>query len=426
MKILVPILTAAIPVTAVLAFSSFKAADSATVTPQQAFQNQQTPTTAKALKIIEDWRGESPEKGRRSLKVVYWSPSDRTPQPEYKQRLSDILLDIQKYYAKEMDRNRIGKLTMKFDKDKNGLVEIIEVKGKNPYSNYQVNSGNTILKDTRAELAKRGINADKETIVIFCNMSNWDEKAKTINQNSPYYARGNSNNGVAWQVDSAILKLDDLTNMKDRVRDGQYGNITLGKYNTIFIGGVAHELGHAFGLPHNLQRKDESVLGIALMGAGNRAYGNELRKDGPPAFLTQAHALKLSSHPMFSGITKEMHTEVKYEAKGLKYAVNNNDLHIKGSITSNIPCYAVVAYVDPTGGGDYDATTQVAVPEADGSFTIHCKADTFERRSRKGDVRLVYYFANGKATANQSPSRRDKVPYFINKEGKLVIGREKK
>ncbi len=426
MKFIYPILVAGIPLLSVMAITSFKALE-APATPKQKLLNSQAQNTQKALKIIQDWRGETPVKGKRSLKVVYWSPSDRVPQPDHKKRLSDILLDIQKYYAREMERNGFGKLTVQFDKDKAGQVEIIEVKGSKPYSVYNVKSGNEALKDAKVGLKKQGINADKETVIIFCNMSNWDNEKKTINQNSPYYARGNSNNGVAWQVDSAILKLKDLTNMQDKVRDGQYGNITLGKYNTIFIGGAAHELGHAFGLPHNLQRNDEKVLGIALMGSGNRAYGNELRKDGPPAFLTHAHALKLSTHPMFSTVTKEMWTKVKHNYEGgLKYAVNNNNLAVKGKIKSSIPCYAIVAYVDPHGGGDYDATTHVVIPDADGSFIINCSRDAFNRGENKnGEVRLVAYFANGKATANQSPIGRDKLPYYINAEGKLIIGTRK-
>ncbi len=377
----------------------------------------------KAMNIINSWRGESPEMGRRSLKIAYWSPSDRKPQPDHKKRLNEILLDIQKYYAKEMDRNHLGQLTLKFDKDHTGAIEITEVQGKHPYKHYQVQSGRDIYQDVKADLKLHNIDADKETVVIFCNMSNWDADAKKISQNSPYYAKGRSVNGTAWQVDSAILSLKDLTNMKDRVQDGQYGDITLGKYNTIFIGGIAHELGHAFGLPHNLATKAESrAYGIALMGAGNLAYGNELRKDGPPAFLTQASALKLASHPMFSGVTKEMHKPVSYNYEGLQTAITDTDLVIKGKINSNIPSYAIVAFVDPEGGGDYDATTFVTIPEKDGNFLLKCTNDTFQRKSKKGNIRLVAYFSNGAASSQHSPIRKGIIPYTINKDGKIQLG----
>src|SRR5690606_23776384 len=100
-------------------------------------------------------------------------------------------------------------------------------------------------------LQAAGIEADKETIVIFCNMSNWDPKTGTMSQNSPYYASGGLRNGTAWQVDSALLDAGLLKEKEPQLRDGQYGRISVGRYNSIFVGGVCHELGHALGLPHN-------------------------------------------------------------------------------------------------------------------------------------------------------------------------------
>ena len=241
---------------------------------------------------------------------------------------------------------------------------------------------------------------------------------KIITQNSPYYAAGNSRSGTAWQVDSAILNLKDLTNMKDRVRDGQYGNITRGKYNTIFIGGIAHELGHALGLPHNMQRPEEAKeLGIALMGSGNRAYGNELRKDGRPAFITLTHALKLATHPMFSGVVKDWQKKPKYKVEGVNFDAKGKQVKIQGKITADTPCYAVLAYLDPEGGGDYNATTHVGIPNADGSFTIHC--DAFAKR-KKGTLKLVYCFANGfTSAAHYSPRRGQN--YSVDREGNVTL-----
>jgi len=427
MKFKLPYFLSSSVLLTVLGASSVSLAQDKTAIPpskRQVLDQKQSIKTQAALKIINQWRGENPTKGERSLKIVYWSPNDRKPQPEHKTRLNKILLDIQGYYAKEMDRNGLGKLSINFDKTKDGNIEIIEVTGKHPYSHYKTASGGEILNESKETLLKRNIKADDETIVIFCNMANWDPEKRVITQNSPYYARGSAANGVAWQVDSAILKIEDLTNMKDRVRDGQYGDITLGKYNTIFIGGITHELGHAFGLPHNLQTREENqAYGIALMGSGNRAYGNERRKDGPPAFLTQASALRLATHPMFSGITKDMKTGVNYNYQDLKFASNGeNNAIFKGKINSSIPCYAVVAFVDPKGGSDYDATTHVAIPDKDGNFSIECSAESFKRRGQNtnGLVRFVSYFANGSCTSNNAYARKGNIPYsFENKKLKL-------
>ena len=66
----------------------------------------------------------------------------------------------------------------------------------------------------------------------------------------PYYESGDSRHGTAWQVDSPLLDSALLGVNDQHITDGQYGRISLGKYNSFFVGGVCHELGHALGLPH--------------------------------------------------------------------------------------------------------------------------------------------------------------------------------
>ena len=99
------------------------------------------------------------------------------------------MLDIQAFYRKEMMRMGFGPRTIQLDLKNDGLINIHLVKSKKPYSHYKVDSGSEIRKECLPVLKKDGIDADQETIVIFCNMSNYDEKAATINQNSPYPLR---------------------------------------------------------------------------------------------------------------------------------------------------------------------------------------------------------------------------------------------
>ena len=53
------------------------------------------------------------------------------------------------------------------------------------------------------------------------------------------------------------------------VNDQQYGHISVGRYNSIFIGSGARELGHSLGLPHDKERADEQSRGTSLMGSGS-------------------------------------------------------------------------------------------------------------------------------------------------------------
>ena len=154
-----------------------------------------------------------------------------------------------------------------------------------------------------------------------CNLATWDEEKLRFTHKSPYYAGGSFRSGTAWQLDSPELDTQNLELKQPIIRDGQYGRISLGKHNSIFIGGIAHELGHALGLPHCKARPDEAVRGTALMGSGNRTYGDELRGDGRGSVLTLAHALRLASHPQFSGSVKGLDQPAEATIEGLRLSL---------------------------------------------------------------------------------------------------------
>lgn len=183
------------------------------------------------------------------------------------------------------------------------------------------------------------------------------------------------------------------------IQDGQYGRISLGKHNSIFIGGIAHELGHALGLPHCEARPDEAVRGTALMGSGNRSYGDELRGEGRGSFLTLAHALRLASHPQFSGSVKGLKTNATAAVDHLSITAEGKAITVTGVVSGSPPVYAVVAYFDPDGGSDYDATTASAVPDASGRFTLRSDALT---AGKQGELRLFPLHVNGSAAGQMS------------------------
>lgn len=374
--------------------------------------------------ILDPWQAKDPLRAERKLHLVYWSPADRDPAPRYRQRLSVILRDIRKFYGSEMERLGFGPRTFALDEAADGLLNIHVVKGAKPYTSYKVESGDEIRTDCVAELKKAGIDAEAETIVIFCNMSNWDPDKRTISQNSPYYATGTNRNGTAWQVDSPILELDSLDKKEPRVMDGQYGNISIGRYSSIFIGGIAHELGHAFGLPHNKECAAEgAAFGTALMGSGNRTYGENLRGEGKGSFLNLNHALQLASHPLFCGSIKGWDAEPTAKPSDLTVKTDGKTITLSGKVTADVPVYAVQAYFDPKGGSDYDATTATAVPDKDGAFSL---TGTDLVSGKDGDLRLLFLQSNGIPTGFLGGTRF-KFPYTVSKDGTPDIsGIEKK
>lgn len=378
------------------------------------------PKVAAARAILDKWQAEKPERGERKLHLVLWTPNDREPAPRYRERLTAIMEDIRDFYAKEMNRMGFGPRTIRLDYAKDGLLNIHLVRGRQPYSHYSTPSGSEIRTECIPTLLKEGVNIEKETIVLFCNMSNWDPQTSKVSQNSPYYASGTHRDGTAWQVDSPILDLQFLDKKQPMVQDGQYGNISIGKYNSIFIGGICHELGHALNLPHNEERPDEkAAFGTSLMGSGNRSYGDDRRGEGLGTFLTLAQGLRLASHPIFCGSVKGMDLPANAKISDLQVTPIEKGFRVTGKVTGSPPVYAVTAYMDPTGGSDYDATSCSSVPDSEGRFTL----DATALEAGKGAMfRMIAVQANGAAV----PMGLGQIgpfdfPYYVNKDGSVDL-----
>ncbi len=368
-----------------------------------------------ALAIVKQWQAGNTKAVNRTLHIVYWTPADREPAPLYEERLSAILLDIQAFYAKEMARLGFAPMTLRLDLQGKDKVKVFLVKGKQPYAYYKPESGREIREECLPTLKAAGLDTDRETIVIFTNMVNWDSTQRRITQNSPYYASGSPVSGTAWQVDSPILELAALSNKADFVQDGQYGRISLGKYNSIFIGGIAHEVGHALGLPHNTQRTSEQKLwGTTLMGSGNRTYGNERRGEDKGSFLNLAGGLRLITHPIFNPLAPIKAGGNSFQFEQIEFTAGDKFFTCAGKVTGGVPVYAVFGYMDPLGGGDYDSLPCIAIPDQNGKFKLVADSLT---RGKKCTFRLIALGADGTATSFASASSANNYPYRVTAEG---------
>jgi hypothetical protein len=348
-----------------------------------------------ALEVIEKYHADETAASSRTLHLVYWTPRDREPLAEYRERLTRVMKTIQEFYASEMERLGLGDKTFALETTADGLLKIHLVRGERPYADYDVQSGSRIRTECLPVLSAAKIDADKETLVIFCNMSNWDPVARKMSQNSPYYATGGLRNGTAWQCDSLLLDSKLLPLKQPLLEDKQYGQISVGKYNSIFVGGVCHELGHALGLPHNKETTDERKRqGTSLMGSGNQTFGDELRGEGRGSFLSLADGLRLAGQPLFKHREKgiDLPASAKITKTSVDMAKDGRSFRLSGSVSAEPAAYAVIGYIDPNDAGDYDALTVADIVDEDQRFSLSCTG--FEP-GNSHELRVVVCQANG-------------------------------
>ena len=358
-------------------------------------------TDARVVKAgaILDGFHEGAEEVERFLHLVYWTPADRDPAEGWEVRVPGVMEDIQEFYADEMGRHGFGRRTIRLQRGAADKMVIHLVRGKGNKADYVKGDGERIASECEPVLRAAGIDPERETVFFFCNLADWEDEKFT--HHSPYYGTGSWRRGRCWASDDIRQDIRNIVVKQKQVIDGEYGRMSLGRHVGIFIGGIAHELGHAIGLPHNRARGDESERGTALMGAGNHTYRQERRHpEKKGAFLTLAHAMRLASHPMFSGSTKAMQFDGGATVKDEVVTVVGKSFLLSGKVQGKLPVYAVVGYMDPEGGGDYDAPTVVAVPDAEGHFSVSCDQ---LRAGRAGELRLAVLHVNGANTVLRYP-----------------------
>ncbi len=368
---------------------------------------------ARALAIVDAWQNPRPAMPPKKLHVVYFTPADRDPAAGYEQRLTAIMNDIQSFYRDGMMRNGFGPRTFPLVKDAQGNLVIHLVKGREPAQDYRKPDGDKVVDECRPVLQAAGISFDDETILIFCNLADWDEKAHVFSHHSPYYGMWNQTGGLCFVVDAVIQNIDDLTKNEPQLNDDEYGNMTLGKFNTIFIGGIAHELGHALALPHCGERWDEKALGTSLMGVGNHTYREERRGQGKGTFLTMGSAMRLAGRPLFCGADKGFKTEPVLQECDLLLTTNltrpdlknrRAALRVEGVVRGTPPVYGVIAYFNSRGDDGYFSPSATSVPDASGHFAI--EVSDLEP-CEHGELRVQFCHANGAASERQLTFRVD-------------------
>ena len=161
------------------------------------------------------------------VRVIYFIPTDREPQPDIDEKLEKVIIESQQYYAWIMRNQGFGNKTFKFEADDNGNVVVHHVNGKFNDAYYQnpLNGSWIVWNEIKEQF-----DMSKNIYLLALESSN-----DYLDGNPVIIGRG-SGNGLNGRV---ILPAS-------------------------YTGADFHELGHAFGLLHDRRAYPHLVLSYSL------------------------------------------------------------------------------------------------------------------------------------------------------------------
>lgn len=319
------------------------------------------------------------------LNVIYFLPYDDQPVEGYESRLNDLLLYVQDFYRKEMNRNGFGDKTFGLEKTPDKRVKITVIRGKYdiPYYSYDNGGGWKAEKEIEEYFkANPGTKKSHHVLVIMPSTSGDDMNPGGV----PFY-------GIGKYCFALDYKYFDIKYLGE--------NSEKGYLLTKWFGGMAHELGHGLNLPHN--REQVSVgkqYGVALMGSGNYTLGQR------PTFLTKASCAILNNCEVFARKKADYYNKnTGFRLKDMEVtfpgsALPANEVVVKGSFETKIPVNAVNIYIDhaPFGqvNNDYDAESWTVKPDKDNHFTLQIPRNELHTKDISSfQVRVRFLFENG-------------------------------
>lgn len=294
-----------------------------------------------------------------NLNVVYFIPNDITEPAEYHRRISEILLNTQDFFGKEMQRNGYGYKTFGLLKDDvKKRIKLIVIKGSQGKAAYPYSGGSTaIQKDINNYKATHQSEFTGDHYLVILPATNYDPDGAP--GGVPFYGLGK----FCFALDYADQDIKYL---------GVVG--TLGSRATKWIGGMVHELGHGLNLPHNRQKfSSETSLGMALMWGGNSTWGIS------KTFLTAADCAVLNVNQIFNNDDKTYYgtSSASVQEIHANYDATKTAIIVSGKYSSSLAVKDVLFFNDPNieneGTGvnkDYNAIVWTSKPIGTDGFAI--------------------------------------------------------
>ncbi len=217
---------------------------------------------------------------RPIVKLIYFLPNDRTPQPDIDEKMEKFIKDVQQFFADQMEAHGFGRKTFLFEADASGKAIVHHVTGRF---------------------------TDKYYSGLSYTWNIWEEIENRFDMSRNYYFT---------MIDMSSRSLDSGT---VGGRGGAYGN-SEGRVliPAIFnINTAAHELGHAFGLQHDF--RDDTYL----MSYGGTAIDK----------LSKCTAEWLDAHQAFNPVQPTTNVRTKFEMLTPSLAAPPNAIRLRFKVS---------------------------------------------------------------------------------------------
>lgn len=295
---------------------------------------------------IDDFHRSTSSELKNKVRLVYFHPADRGPLAQYKSRLNRIVADVSDFYRAGLARFAVNDVALDFEKNESGYV-IHVVQGQLPAAQYDYESGSTIKREIQTAL-DNVIDFDRAHVLAIHALCYQNDKGKYV-FHTPYYGDGSQKSGFCHAADCELLDPALLTETKKRIvySEHYYPRVdqSIGKFNSWYLGGIAHELGHGISLPHDAGRtEDQNQRGTSLMGDGNFHYREDLRGEGRAAYLSVGSALRLLSSPLLTKSNRQRFTDPQTRLDDLQFS-QHDGVQVSGVVTGKIAAYAAIAYL---------------------------------------------------------------------------------
>ncbi|GAA4335572.1 hypothetical protein GCM10023149_43650 [Mucilaginibacter gynuensis] len=329
---------------------------------------------AGAEKVIKKYHSGA-DKANNVVKVVYFHGSDRQPLANWNERLDRTLTAVNNFYIEEF--KRFGIKTDGVNFERSGKKYVITVIAGDQYSKaYDVNSGALIQSEIARKAAGKIDFANDHVLVLTGLTYQRDDGVYVFH--SPYMGTGSSERGVCYASDNELLdpKLltDTVTRMRFTERANMFKECGVAEFNSWYIGGIAHEMGHMFGLYHDFGNPAELTAStISLMGEyGSRHFGGYLWGD-KTSRISAAGILQLLSHPVFTKSRREINTHTSLTLSDINLQNQDNGIQFKANISGSQSPYALTVLVHSVNANEYFNESSIYPIAATGPLNILLK-----------------------------------------------------